>query len=270
LKIAEKGEGGEKMAALSWRFVKIWYRNLLVYRRVWKIDFLLPLLEPVFYLLAFGLGIGGLIENIRYGGSAVPYVTYIAPALLSINMMSAAFFENTYASFVRMYYQKTYDAMLATPLSLEDVITGEIMWGGTKSLLGTAIMLAVISAFGLIRYPGGLLIIPLSFIGGLMFGALGMFFTAILPTIDMFNLPVFLLITPMFLLGDTFFPVTNLPAWVQKIALVFPLTHLCRLSRGVSSNLYDRLYLWHFAYMVAASLILYLLSLFFMKRRLLR
>jgi lipooligosaccharide transport system permease protein len=258
------------MEALSLRFSKVWYRNLLVYRRVWKIDFLLPLLEPIFYLLAFGLGLGGLIEHIRYGGGEVPYVTYIAPALLSINMMSAAFFENTYSSFVRMYYQKTYDAMLATPLSLEDVITGEIMWGGTKALLGTSIMLCVISAFGLIEYPGGFLIIPISFLGGLMFGAMGMFFTAVLPTIDMFNLPVFLVITPMFLLGDTFFPLSNLPRLVQKVALVFPLTHLCRLSRGVSFNIYNSLYMWHVAYMCISFIIFFALSLFFMKRRLLR
>ena len=78
-------------------------------------------------------------------------------------MMNNAFFETTYASFVRMYYQKTFDAMMATPLSLEEVITGEIVWGATKSVIATAIMLAVISAFGLIQYPEGLLILPLAF-----------------------------------------------------------------------------------------------------------
>ncbi len=258
------------MKILPFRSFKVWYRNFLVYRRVWKIDFLLPLLEPIFYLLAFGLGLGGMIKTIRYGGEEVSYVRFIAPALLSINMMSAAFFENTYASFVRMYYQKTYDAMLATPLSLEDVITGEILWGATKSLLGTSIMLGVISAFGLIGYPGGLLIIPLSFFGGLVFGAMGMFFTAVLPTIDMFNLPVFLIVTPMFLFGDTFFPVTNLPLWAQKVSAVFPLTHLTRLSRALSSGQYGMLSARYVAYMGLAFTILFFLSLYFMRRRLIR
>lgn len=258
------------MQTLSLRFSKVWYRNLVVYRRIWKIDFLLPLLEPVFYLLAFGLGLGGLIKQIPYGDGPVSYVVYIAPALLSINMMSAAFFENTYASFVRMYYQKTYDAMLATPLSLEDVITGEILWGGTKALLGTCIMLVVISAFGLIRYPGGLIIIPLSVLGGLTFGAMGMFFTAVLPTIDMFNLPLFLVVTPMFLFGDTFFPVGQLPQWAKRVSTAFPLTHLTRLSRAFSLGEYGQVSWLNFAYLVLTAVVFFLLSLKFMKRRLIR
>ncbi len=155
-----------------------------------------------------------------YEGKELPYVVFITPALLSITMMYNSFFENTYASFVRMYYQKTFDAMMATPLSLEDIIAGEIVWGATKSVIATAIMLGVVSLFGLVEYPMGLLVLPLSFLGGIAFGTAGMVFTGLVPSIDMFNLPIFLFITPMFLFSGTFFPTDALPSWAQGISHV--------------------------------------------------
>ena len=103
----------------------------------------------------------------------------------------------------------------------------------------------VISGFGLIRHPEGLLLLPLAFLGGLAFGAAGMVCTALVPTIELFNLPVFLFITPMFLFGGTFFPVTNLPSWAQSAALAFPLTHLVILVRSIALGLLDLSLLWH-------------------------
>lgn len=210
---------------------RVWQRNWAVYRQTWKISFVPPLLEPFFYLLAFGVGLSAMVGRVDYGGEAISYVAFIAPSLLAINIMQSAFFENTYASFVRMYYQKTFDAMLATPLSLPEVITGEILWGATKSVIGTTIMLVVISAFGLIRYPQGLLVIPVALLGGIAFGATAMLFTSVVPNIETFNLPIFLFITPMFLFSGTFFPLENLPPWAAKLALALPLTHLVRLVR---------------------------------------
>jgi lipooligosaccharide transport system permease protein len=135
---------------------------------------------------------------------------------------------------VRMYYYKTFDAMMATPHTVEEIITGKIIGGATKVLIATAIMMAVISCFGLIGYPEGLLLLPLVFLGGLAFGAAGMICTALVPTIELFNLPVFLFVTPMFLFGGTFFPLGNLPLWAQRTAAVVPLTHLIDLSRAFS------------------------------------
>jgi len=201
---------------ISRRFVRVWQRNFMVYRRIWKINFLPPLLEPFFYLLAFGVGLSGLVGKVSYQGRDLSYTAFITPALLAINMMQNAFFENTYASFVRMYYQKTFDAMMATPLSLQEIILAEIIWGATKSFLATGVMLLVVSLFGLVHYPHGLLILPLSFLGGIAFGSMGMLFTGIVPSIDLFNLPVFLFITPMFLFSGTFFPLESLPSWAQR------------------------------------------------------
>ena len=132
---------------LSSRLLRVWRRNLLVYRKTWKISFVPPLLEPLFYLAAFGIGLGNLVGSLTYGGTLTGYTAFIAPALVAINIMQSAFFENTYASFVRMYYQKTFDAMLATPLTLDEIITAEILWGATKSLIGTALMMIIISLF---------------------------------------------------------------------------------------------------------------------------
>jgi len=221
-------------ALFSLRFLRVWERNLVVYKKIWKVNFLTPLLEPLFYILAFGLGFSGLIDNVKYGGADLSYTEFIAPALIATAIMWNSFFETTYASFVRMYYQKTFDGMLATPLSLEEIIIAEIAWSATKSMGAATIMLIVLSLMGYVQFPVGLSLIPLAFFGGLAFGAIGMFFTGIIPTIEMFNLPIFLFITPMFLFSGTFFPVSNLPVWAQPVALAFPLYHLAELARWFS------------------------------------
>ncbi len=145
--------GALGVANISWRFMCVWNRNLVVYRKIWLVNFLVPLFEPLLYLAAFGVGLSALIGEVPYHGEKIPYIAFIAPALLAIAIMYNAFFENSYASFVRMFYQKTFDAMMATPLSLEDIIAGEIAWGATKSVIAAAIMLVVLSFFGLARLP---------------------------------------------------------------------------------------------------------------------
>jgi len=261
---------GMSEMSVSRRFLRVWQRNLKVYQKGWKVIFLPPFLEPLFYLLAFGIGLSGLVGSLRYQGTEMSYVRFIAPALIAVSMMNNSFFETTYASFVRMYYQKTFDAMMATPLSLEDVITGEIIWGATKSVIATLIMLAVISCFGLIHYPEGLLTLPLALLGGLAFGSIGMFFTGIVKNIEMFNLPVFLFVTPMFLLSGTFFPLENFPRWSQHVALIFPLTHLVNLTRDLCLGRLRPTALWGLGYLVLFSLIFFPLAVRKMRRRLIK
>ncbi|OPY09794.1 MAG: Inner membrane transport permease YadH [Syntrophaceae bacterium PtaB.Bin095] len=248
----------------------VWLRNWTVYRQNWKIGFLAPLLEPLFYLLAFGYGLSALVGRIRDQGAEVSYTAFIAPALIAINIMNNAFFENTYSSFVRMYYQKTFDAMMATPLSVDEIITGEIVWGAAKSVFSTMIMMAVISLFGLISYPSGLLLIPLAFVGGMAFGAIGMYFTGIVPHIDLFNLPFFLFITPMFLFSGTFFPVENLPPWAQYMAMALPLTHLTLLARSLCYSRFEGDMLWSLACLIAFGAIFFPLALRKMRQRLIK
>lgn len=253
---------------ISWRFFRIWQRNWDVYARTWKINFIPPVLEPVLYLLAFGAGLGMLVGTVAWGGQAISYTAFIAPGLLAINIMQNSFFETTYASFVRMYYQKTFDAILATPLNLDEIILGEIVWGATRSFLATAVMLGVLSFFGILSYPSALLILPVALLGGLAFGAAGMCFTGIIPTIEVFNIPVFLFVTPMFLFSGTFFPLEQLPLWARAIAYAFPLTHIVELCRPAALGVYQTGQLWALVYLSVFSLITTPLALFLMRRRL--
>lgn len=259
-----------RLSNISWRFGSVWRRNLIVYRRIWKVNFLVPLLEPALYILAFGLGFQGLIKELNYGGETLTYTRFMAPALISISIMYNAFFETTYASFVRMYYQKTFDGMMTTPLSLEEIILAEIVWSATKATAAALIMTVVLGMFGLVSFPQGLLIVPLAFLGGLAFGAVGMFFTGVTPSIDMFNLPIFLFITPMFLFSGTFFPVAGLPGWAQSAALVFPLYHLVELTRYCSLGLVETNPLISLGYLTLFTLVFLFLGLTTMRRRLIK
>ena len=151
-----------------------------------------------------------------------------------------------------------------------DPVTGEIVWGATKSVIATAIMLVVISLFGFVHYPHGLLLIPLALVGGVAFGAVGMYFTAIVPHIETFNVPVFLFITPMFLFSGTFFPIENLPPLAQKLALIFPLTHVVQVSRSLSFGHLASELLWSLAYLLLLSAVFLPLAVIKMQRRLIK
>jgi lipooligosaccharide transport system permease protein len=244
---------------------KVWHRNMVVFIRTWLVNFFPPLVEALLYLFAIGLGIGSYVHDIN----GIPYVNFIAPAILAIAVMNSAFFECTYGSYVRMYYQKSFDAMIATPLSIEDVIAGELLWGATRAVIYVIIMLPVLAAFGVISLPLALFAIPFGFLGGLMFAGIAMCFTAISPGIDTLNYPSFLFITPMALFSGTFFPLTLMPVVLQYIAFaVLPLTHLVAIMRMFTLPSFSWLILVHFAWIVVVTAFFCLLSINLMKRRL--
>src|SRR5512136_1690107 len=229
---------------------KVWHRNLQVFFRTWQVNFFPPLIEAFLYLFAIGLGIGSYVKEI----DGIPYVNFIAPAILAISVMNSAFFECTYGSYVRMYYQKSFDAMIATPLSIEDVIAGELLWGATRSTMYVAIMLPVLAVFGVISLPLSLLAIPLAFFGGMLFAGIAMCFTAITPGIDTLNYPAFLFITPMMLFSGTFFPLSILPVALQYLALaLLPLTHLVAVMRMLTLAAITPVILLHLAWIVAVT-----------------
>src|SRR5688572_20335500 len=125
-------------------------RNRDVYLKTWKTNFLPPLLEPLLYIVALGYGLGRFVEEV----DGVSYARFIAPSILCITMMQSAFFETSYGSFVRMYFQRTWEAVTATPLSLDDVVVGELVWAGLKSTINTALMSLVVVALGLVPKIG--------------------------------------------------------------------------------------------------------------------
>ena len=256
-----------QLPKLSHRVWKVWMRDRDVFMKTYKTNFLPPLLEPILYLLALGFGLGGFVQTVN----GEPYIQFIAPALVSISMMFSSFYECTYGSFVRMYYQKTFDAIIATPVSLEEVIAGELLWGATKSLINSLIVLGVIAAFRLTPSPLFLLVPLVSFIAGLLFSAVAMCFTAISPSIDSFNYPSFLFITPMFLISGTFFPITAMPQTIQIISqLFFPLTHTVALTRALILGKLEFNLIFNFAWLLAVTPVFFVLSINLMKKRLIK
>lgn len=256
-----------KLPELTYRVWKVWQRDFDVFMKTWKVNFFPPLLEPIFYLVAMGYGLGSFVQPIE----GLPYIQFIAPALISISIMYSSFFECTYGSFVRMYFQKTFDAIIATPISIEEVIAGELLWGATRSIISSTIVLAVVAAFGLISNPLFILIPLVAFLGGLMFSSMAMVFTSLAPNIDFFNYPGFLFITPMFLLSGTFFPLTSLPPFMQVFAKAFlPLTHVVDLSRGLIIGNLESSPLISLVWIAAVTPIFFVLSINLMKRKLIK
>ena len=133
-----------------------------------------------------------------------------------------------------MYYQKAFEAIMATPVSLPEIIIGEIFWGATRGLISAAAILLILSILGLADLPQSLLILPLAFLAGFLFSAIAACFSAVTPSIDALSYPSLLFIAPMFLFSGTFFPLNLLPGPLQIFALVaLPLTHVVALTRGI-------------------------------------
>jgi lipooligosaccharide transport system permease protein len=254
-----------RMPSVSMRTWKVWRRDAKTFMKTYKSNFIPPLMEPILYLLAFGFGLGVFVTQI--GG--VSYIDFLAPALVAISMMTASFFECTFSSFVRMYYQRTFDAIIATPLNIDEVIMGELLWGATKSTIYTVIVLGVISAFGLVSSLLALIVIPFSFLVGLMFAGLGMIFTAVSPKIDALSYPTSLYITPMMLVSGTFFPLTSLPAAIQSFSFIFlPLVHAVNITRGLTLGVLGTDLLLSLAWLLIGTFLVVIVSINLMRRRL--
>jgi len=255
---------------VSLRSFRVWQRDLEVYLTNWKTEFLPPLTEPILYVVAFGFGLGSLIHSVRYEGRELSYLRFMAPGIVAVAIMFWSYFETTYSSFVRMYYQRTFDAILATPLLVEDVIMGEMLWGTTKAFIASAIMTGMLTLLGLVSWPSALWMLPIAIVAGVMFSALGLIVTALTKNISTFNLPMFLMIMPMFLFSGTFFPVSILPKWVHVIAWCLPLTHVSYLVRASVLGMAGGHLVWSALYILVLAVVLMGLSLKLMKRRLIQ
>ncbi len=214
------------------RAFRVWQRHLKVYTKLYRSSIALNFVEPVLYLIALGFGLGGFVKEIN----GVPYIDFIAPGIIASSSMFAATYECTYGTFVRMNFQKTFDAILATPVNLDDLVAGELMWGATKSMLYGTIIIIVISLFGLVPSPVIVLAIPVLFVSGLIFAEVSLVAVATVPGIESLNYFYTLLMTPMFLFSGIFFPLDNLPPVVSKIAFFTPLYHLVNICRSFASG----------------------------------
>lgn len=214
------------------RAFRVWQRNFKVYTKLYKSSFALNFVEPILYLTAFGFGLGVFVQEIN----GMPYVKFIAPGIIASSAMFAAIYECTYGTFVRMTFQKTFDAILATPVNIDDLVAGELMWGATKSVIYGATIMIVIALFGLVDSPMIMLALPFIFICGLIFAEISIIFVAIVPGIDSFNYFYTLFITPMVLFSGLFFPVDTLPAVVRGIIFFTPVYHFVNICRSFSTG----------------------------------
>lgn len=214
------------------RAFRVWQRHFTVYTKLYKSSIALNFVEPVLYLAAMGLGLGALVQEIN----GRPYVNFIAPGIIASSSMFASIYECTYGTYVRMTFQKTFDAILATPVNIDDLIGGELLWGATKSVVYGSIIIVVISLFGLVDSALIALAIPVLFVSGLVFSEISMICAALVPGIDTFNYFYTLLMTPMFLFSGIFFPLDTLPPVVAQIAFITPLYHLVNICRSLSAG----------------------------------
>jgi len=237
-------------------------RNYIVYRQAWKL-FLTGFLEPVFYLLSIGIGVGQLIDTFEFNGQAIPYAEFVAPAMLAASAFNGALLDSTYNVFFKLKYDKLYDQMLATPLSTADIARGEIAWGQLRGGSYSAAFLLVMAALGLIQSWWALLALPAALLIGFAFSAVFMAATTWMTSWQDFD-KITLVQLPLFLFSATFFPITAFDGWLRWVVEVTPLYRgvvLCReLTTGALS--------WASAVSVVYLLVMGLVGLVIVRKRL--
>jgi lipooligosaccharide transport system permease protein len=229
-------------------------RNLYVYRRIW-IVIVSGFFEPLFYLLGIGFGLGALVGAVSGpGGEEISYRLFVAPALLASSSMNGAIMESTFNVFFKLNYQKTYDAILSTPMSVGDIALGEIGWALIRGGLYAWAFLGVMALLGLIVSPWVILALPAALLVGFAFAAVGMAATTYMRTWQDFDL-IQLVILPLFLFSATFFPLETYPESLRWIVQVTPLYQGVDLIRSLTVGAISPVLLVHVAYLVVMGLI---------------
>ena len=254
------------LPSLSWRFIPIWRRHFLVWRKLAIPSILGNLADPAFYMLGLGYGLGSLLPQV--GG--VSYMTFLAAGTLCYSTMNSATFESLYSSFSRMHVQKTWDAMLNAPLIIDDVLLGELVWATSKSVLSGLAILAIILLLGLANSWMLLGTLPLLVLTGFCFTGMALVITALSPNYDFFMYYFTLVITPMVLLCGVFFPLEQLPPLVQMAAQWLPLTHAIELARPLVQGEWPSRVGVHAAFLLGYGLVGFYLALVLVRRRLLK
>ncbi len=212
---------------LSFRFWPVWRRNFLVWKKLAIPSVLGNLADPMIYMFGLGYGLGALLPAI----DGVPYITFLAAGTICYSTMNSASFESLWSAFSRMHVQKTWEAILNAPIGLDDVVFAELIWAASKSFLSGTAVLIVIALLDLTHSPLVLWIPLLALLIGFCFAGMGLIVTAVSPSFDFFMYYFTLAITPMTLLCGVFFPVSQLPQFLQIVSLFLPLTHAIDLAR---------------------------------------
>src|SRR5688572_5951793 len=226
--------------AIAWQSRAILGRHLRVHLRNWYTATLPPVCEPLIMLLAFGVGLGRQIGTLTWHGEPIDYMHYLAPGILAYTAFMSSFFQSLFGAYIRMHFQKSWEGQLTTQVRLEHVVWGEALWAAALATAYATVVCVVLCAFGLagvltLHWGWMWLSIPLLFLTALAFSAVGLCFTAILPSIDHMSLPFFLVIMPIGFVSSTYFPTPNVPV-LPLIAQINPLHHLAEGLRALLLN----------------------------------
>jgi lipooligosaccharide transport system permease protein len=234
--------------AFAWQSRAILARHLRVHLRNWYTVTLPPVCEPLIMLLAFGVGLGRQIGTLNWQGQPLDYLHYLAPGILAYTAFMASFFQSLFAAYIRMHFQKSWEGQLTTQIRLEHVVWGEAMWAATLATAYATVVCVVLAGFGIanaltLHWIWLPLVIPLLFLAALAFSAAGLYFTAILRSIDHMSLPFFLVIMPIGFASSTYFPIPEIP--LLKMAVQFNPVH--QLSEGLRALLLHGKFTGHLA-----------------------
>lgn len=252
----------------SRRIAWVFWRNMVSYKRFVLTTFLASLIQPLFYLVTFGIGMGAYIGH--FGGK--PYLYFLVPGVLTTSVMMTASFECMYGTFVKMVHEKLYDSLIATPVSAEDAVAGDIAWGAFRGLVSGGLMMAVALFMGIlpVSLPSVLLLVLLMVLVGVLFGSLAMVVTSFAPNFDFFNYYSELVITPMLFFSGVFFPLDRFPPWMKALAQFLPLTHAVAVARAVFNGEYTRGLFFNFAVILGLGAAAFFLGVARMKKRLIK
>ena len=248
---------------LAVRLKSVWYRHYRVYTKHLFSNGLPPFVEPLFFLLGIGFGLGhyvGLINGLEY-------IEFLSAGIIVPPAMYTSSFECTFGTFIRLEFDKVYDGMLSSSITVENLLLGEILFAGTKSLFFSGAVLVVVSLFGLIKTPLAIFAPLIGFLTGLMFGSFSLFITSFVKNINHFNFYFTGLLTPMFFFSGIVFPLTNLPGFLQKLALVFPLTHPTEITRALCFNKFHSGLIFNMLYILIFIILFTYLSIWRLKKR---
>ncbi|MBI4191573.1 MAG: ABC transporter permease [Betaproteobacteria bacterium] len=251
---------------LSLRFIHVWRRNMLVWRKLAIPSMLGNLADPMLYMLGFGYGLGRMLPDV-FGTS---YIAFLAAGTVCSSIMMSASFETMYSGFSRMHVQRTWDAILNAPVTLDDVLVGEAVWAASKSFLSGTAVLVVATALGLAQSWLALWVLPVMFLTGIAFASLGLIITALSPNYDFFMYYFTLFITPMMLLCGVFFPADQLPQALQQAAAVLPLTHAVAIVRPLMNDTVPTGLMTHLLVLLAYAAVGFYAALALTRRRLLQ
>jgi lipooligosaccharide transport system permease protein len=255
-----------RLPEMSMRWTGVWRRNLLVWRKLAIASVLGNIADPLLYMIALGYGIGAFIPEV----AGMTYIAFIGTGMVCQSAMFTSSFEAMYSAFSRMHMQRTWEAIINAPLSLDDVLFAEWIWCASKAVVSTTAILAVIMALGYGHSWLALWIVPLGFLVGITFGAFGLVMNSLAPNYDFFTYFFTLVLTPMLLLSGVFFPVDQMPPVLQGVAAFLPLKHAIDLARPLLMGTIPSGILLHVAVLLAYGVAAYYVALVLTRRRLLR